>query len=149
MANLIDTIIDGSLQVKYDALVSGDLDVKEYIHTKGIRYSYQELGVQTDNFVINCDLSSIVSFTVGANITIGFNVTIPAGMTKEIVLIVKNGGAYTFTWPDSITWVKTVEPVLAEDGIDIISLILLEDGLHWLGSVQTSNSIFVDGGSWN
>ena len=149
MANLIDTIIDGSLQVKYDALVSGDLDVKEYIHTKGIRYSYQELGVQTDNFIINCDLSSIVSFTVGANITIGFNVTIPAGMTKEIVLIVKNGGAYTFTWPDSITWVKTVEPVLAEDGIDIISLILLEDGVHWLGSVQTSNSIFVDGGSWN
>jgi len=149
MANLIDTIIDGSLQVKYDALVSGDLDVKEYIHTKGIRYSYQELGVQTDNFVINCDLSSIVSFTVGANITIGFNVTIPTGMTKEIVLIVKNGGAYTFTWPDSITWVKTVEPVLAEDGIDIISLILLEDGVHWLGSVQTSNSIFVDGGSWD
>ncbi len=149
MANLIDTIIDGSLQVKYDALVSGDLDVKEYIHTKGIRYSYQELGVQTDNFVINCDLSSIVSFTVGANITIGFNVTIPTGMTKEIVLIVKNGGAYTFTWPDSITWVKTVEPVLAEDGIDIISLILLEDGLHWLGSVQTSNSIFVNGGSWD
>lgn len=149
MANLIDTIIDGSLQVKYDALVSGDLDVKEYIHTKGIRYSYQELGVQTDNFIINCDLSSIVSFTVGANITIGFNVTIPTGMTKEIVLIVKNGGAYTFTWPDSIAWVKTVEPVLAEDGIDIISLILLEDGLHWLGSVQTSNSIFVDGGSWN
>lgn len=149
MANLIDTIIDGSLQVKYDALVSGDLDVKEYIHTKGIRYSYQELGVQTDNFIINCDLSSIVSFTVGANITIGFNVTIPTGMTKEIILIVKNGGAYTFTWPDSITWVKTVEPVLAEDGIDIISLILLEDGLHWLGSVQTSNSIFVDGGSWN
>lgn len=149
MANLIDTIIDGSLQVKYDALVSGDLDVKEYIHTKGIRYSYQELGVQTDNFIINCDLSSIVSFTVGANITIGFNVTIPTGMTKEIVLIVKNGGAYTFTWPDSITWVKTVEPVLAEDGIDIISLILLGDGLHWLGSVQTSNSIFVDGGSWN
>ena len=149
MANLIDTIIDGSLQVKYDALVSGDLDVKEYIHTKGIRYSYHELGVQTDNFVINCDLSSIVSFTVGANITIGFNVTIPAGMTKEIILIVKNGGAYTFTWPDSIAWVKTVEPVLAEDGIDIISLILLEDGLHWLGSVQTSNSIFVDGGSWD
>ena len=149
MANLIDTIIDGSLQVKYDALVSGDLDVKEYIHTKGIRYSYQELGVQTDNFVINCDLSSIVSFTVGANITIGFNVTIPTGMTKEIVLIVKNGGAYTFTWPDSIAWVKTVEPVLAEDGIDIISLILLEDGLHWLGSVQTSNSIFVNGGSWD
>ena len=149
MANLIDTIIDGSLQVKYDALVSGDLDVKEYIHTKGIRYSYQELGVQTDNFVINCDLSSIVSFTVGANITIGFNVTIPTGMTKEIVLIVRNGGAYTFTWPDSITWVKTVEPVLAEDGIDIISLILLEDGVHWLGSVQTSNSIFVDGGSWD
>ena len=149
MANLIDTIIDGSLQVKYDALVSGDLDVKEYIYTKGIRYSYQELGVQTDNFVINCDLSSIVSFTVGANITIGFNVTIPTGMTKEIVLIVKNGGAYTFTWPDSIAWVKTVEPVLAEDGIDIISLILLEDGVHWLGRVQTSNSIFVDGGSWN
>jgi hypothetical protein len=149
MANLIDTIIDGSLQVKYDALVVGDLDVKEYIHTKGIRYSYQELGVQTDNFVINCDLSSIVSFTVGANITIGFNVTIPTGMTKEIVLIVRNGGAYTFTWPDSITWVKTVEPVLAEDGIDIISLILLEDGVHWLGSVQTSNSIFVDGGSWD
>ncbi|MFA6654015.1 MAG: hypothetical protein WCS93_06735 [Candidatus Delongbacteria bacterium] len=149
MANLIDTIIDGSLQVKYDALVVGDLDVKEYIHTKGIRYSYQELGVQTDNFVINCDLSSIVSFTVGANITIGFNVTIPTGMTKEIVLIVKNGGAYTFTWPDSIAWVKTVEPVLAEDGIDIISLILLEDGLHWLGSVQTSNSIFVNGGSWD
>ena len=129
MANLIDTIIDGSLQVKYDALVSGDLDVKEYIHTKGIRYSYQELGVQTDNFIINCDLSSIVSFTVGANITIGFNVTIPAGMTKEIVLIVKNGGAYTFTWPDSITWVKTVEPVLAEDGIDIISLILFIHGI--------------------
>ena len=149
MAKLIDTIIDGSLQVKYDALVSGDLDVKEYIYTKGIRYSYQELGVQTDNFIINCDLSSIVSFTVGANITIGFNVTIPTGMTKEIILIVKNGGAYTFTWPDSIAWVKTVEPVLAEDGIDIISLILLEDGLHWLGSVQTSNSIFVDGGSWD
>ena len=149
MANLIDTIIDGSLQVKYDALVVGDLDVKEYIHTKGIRYSYQELGVQTDNFIINCDLSSIVSFTVGANITIGFNVTIPTGMTKEIVLIVKNGGAYTFTWPDSIAWVKTVEPVLAEDGIDIISLILLEDGVHWLGSVQTSNSIFVNGGSWD
>lgn len=149
MANLIDTIIDGSLQVKYDALVGGDLDVKEYIHTKGIRYSYQELGVQTDNFVINCDLSSIVSFTVGANITIGFNVTIPTGMTKEIVLIVKNGGAYTFTWPDSIAWVKTVEPVLAVNGTDIISLILLEDGVHWLGSVQTSNSIFVDGGSWD
>jgi len=149
MANLIDTIIDGSLQVKYDALVVGDLDVKEYIYTKGIRYSYQELGVQTDNFVINCDLSSIVSFTVGANITIGFNVTIPTGMTKEIVLIVKNGGAYTFTWPDSIAWVKTVEPVLAVNGTDIISLILLEDGVHWLGSVQTSNSIFVDGGSWN
>ena len=149
MANLIDTIIDGSLQVKYDALVVGDLDVKEYIHTKGIRYSYLELGVQTSNITIDCDLSSIVSFTVGANITIGFNVTIPTGMTKEIVLIVRNGGAYTFTWPDSITWVKTVEPVLAEDGIDIISLILLEDGVHWLGSVQTSNSIFVDGGSWD
>ena len=149
MANLIDTIIDGSLQVKYDALVVGDLDVKEYIHTKGIRYSYQELGVQTDNFVINCDLSSIVSFTVGANITIGFNVTIPTGMTKEIVLIVKNGRAYTFTWPDSIAWVKTVEPVLAVNGTDIISLILLEDGVHWLGSVQTSNSIFVNGGSWD
>jgi len=40
MAKLTNTIIEGTLQVEQDALVTGDLTCMEYINTKGIRYSY-------------------------------------------------------------------------------------------------------------
>jgi len=70
-------------------------------------------------------------------------------MTKEMLLIINNGGAYTLTWPASITWVKGVEPVLSASGTDVISLILLGDSVTWLGSLNTSGSIFIDGGTWD
>lgn len=155
MAKLIDTIIDGSLQVEHDALVSGDLNIVgnlnigEYFSTKGIRYSYLELGVQTSNITIDCNLNGIISFTLGADISINLNVDIIEGTSKEILLIIKNETAYELTWPDNIIWVKDVPPVLSTDGTDIISLILLGDNLNWLGSLQTSGNIFVDGGIWN
>ena len=149
MAKLIDTIIDGSLQVEHDAYIVGSLNIGEYFSTKGIRYSYLELGVQTSNITIDCNLNGIISFTLGADISINLNVDITEGTSKEILLIIKNENAYELTWPDNIIWVKDVPPVLSTDGTDIISLILLGDNLNWLGSLQTSGNIFADGGIWN
>lgn len=133
MAKLVDTIIEGTLQVEYDAIVMGELKCG----TLNAQKKLLVLGNITTDTTIDCNVNDVISFTVGAPFTLTLKLDIPINTCKEITLIIKNGGFKLLTWPANITWAKTgIKPVLATDKTDVVRLIGINNGLvNWIGTV--------------
>lgn len=65
-------------------------------------------------------------------------ITGPSGLYRQITLFIKQGsGANKITWPDSskISWSNEVEPhpSYVAGMMDIVTLISVDDGAHWIG----------------
>lgn len=65
----------------------------------------------------------------------------PVVIGSAIVLIIHNGGLYTFTWDENIIWSNNV-PELSEDGNDVITLVY--NGTKWLGSKMENIDYDID-----
>ena len=92
----------------------------------------QTLGSLTANTTIDAGLGNIVSFTVGAAITI--TLTANSGTRGRILtLIITNGGAYTVTWPTTIKWDSGAAPSMQTAGTDVVTLMSIDNGTSWIG----------------
>jgi len=56
-----------------------------------------------------------------------------SGRLRVLTLELTNGGAYTVTWPTSITWQDGTAPTLTASGVDIVNLITRDNGVTWRG----------------
>ena len=147
MANLTNTIIDGTLQVNSNtniggnAVVTGNVSISGNITGNAINLTktYQALGAKTADFTIDCSLGDIISFTVGAALTLTVTASASNVKCREIKLVITNGGAYTLTWPASVKWVADTAPTLTASGIDIITLLTIDNGTTWFGLVNGLN----------
>lgn len=98
------------------------------------------LGALTSNVSINPVLSTTVSLTIGANLTVAFATTgIVPGVETEFRLYVTNGGAFTITWPTGTKWPGGTRPSLTVAGLDILRFSTLDGGTTWYGRADGLN----------
>jgi hypothetical protein len=79
---------------------------------------------------------NIHTFTVGGNITLTLNPNCLTGFCRTLTLVITNGGAYTITWPASVKWAGGSAPTFTASGVDIVTLITVDAGTTWYGSVN-------------
>jgi len=79
--------------------------------------------------------ASVFSFTVTQPTTVAF-VNPPANVTAQqlstmVTLIITNGGAFTLTWPGSVTWATGVTPKFSASGVDVVVGWTPNNGTNW------------------
>ena len=87
---------------------------------------------------IDLSSGSVFTKTVSASTTFAIS-NAPAGMASQFILILENGGAYTVTWPNSITWAGGEAPALAESGKNVLRFVT-PNGTNWFGCMDGSGS---------
>lgn len=95
---------------------------------------------------IDCSLGNWFDFTLTGNAT--FTITNPPPIAGEIIVILRQGGAgsFTVTWPASVDWQDTdgtgggAAPTLhtAVGAVNIISLATVDGGTTWGGADESS-----------
>lgn len=81
---------------------------------------------------------SVFTKTISANTTFTIS-NAPTGTASQFILILENGGAYTVTWPNSITWAGGEAPALAESGKNVLRFVT-PNGTNWFGCMDGSGS---------
>lgn len=87
---------------------------------------------------VDLSAGSVFTKTVTANVTFSIG-NAPAGKASQFILILENGGAYTVTWPNSVSWAGGDAPALAESGKSVLRFVT-PDGTNWLGCMDGSGS---------
>ena len=85
------------------------------------------------------DLSQGVVFTktISANTT--FTITgVPSGKAATFNLVLTNAGSYTITWPSNVEWGDDTPPDLTPIGLDVLTFMTPDGGVHWYGVVALS-----------
>lgn len=99
---------------------------------------YNEDVVSLSGSAIDLSLGRTFTKIVSANTT--FTITnAPAGKMTVFTLGLTNGGAYTVTWPNSVSWNGGNEPELAEEGVNILTFTTLDGGTHWYAGMTFSS----------
>ena len=141
MAKLTNTIIEGTLQVNQSASIGGSLEVIGSITASGnnILDNYQALGNKNTDFTIDCDLGSVISFTLAGDLSLTLNANAVSDKAREIKLIITKQSNYNITWPDSVMWPNFTAPVLTSDKINILTLLTVDNGTTWYGFTNGLN----------
>jgi len=141
MAKLTNTIIEGTLQVEQGVSISGSLEVIGSITASGnnILDNYQALGSKNTDFTIDCDLGSVISFTLAGDLSLTLNANAVSDKAREIKLIITKQSNYNITWPDSVMWPNSTAPVLTSDKINILTLLTVDNGTTWYGFTNGLN----------
>ena len=100
--------------------------------TQALTEGLQNLGTLTGSVTINCALGNYGYATIGAAVTLSLTAA-ASGRLRVLTLELTNGGAYTVTWPTSITWQDGTAPTLTASGVDIVNLITRDNGVTWRG----------------
>ena len=81
------------------------------------------------------DLSLATCFvkTITENTTLSFT-NVPDDVICCITVVLKNGGNYTVTWPNSVKWTSNEVPDLIENGTDVLTFITYTAGNVWYGT---------------
>lgn len=141
MAKLTNTIIEGTLQVEQGVSISGSLEVIGTItsSSNNILDNYQALGSKNTDFIIDCDLGSVISFTLAGDLSLTLNANVVSDKAREIKLIITKQSTYNITWPDSVMWDSSTAPVLTSDKINILTLLTVDNGTTWYGFTNGLN----------
>lgn len=89
-------------------------------------------------------LGRVFALTVTQITTFAFaNVPAAGGnnFSTRIRLILTNGGAFTVTWPASVTWLSGVAPGLNAGGVDEIELVTKNGGTTWYAGMRGESRI--------
>lgn len=78
--------------------------------------------------------------TIGGNTTFSFSGSASSGYIKGFLLQLTNGGSAAITWPASVKWPGGVAPLLTPSGVDFLTLITLDGGTTWNGSLTARDS---------
>lgn len=106
--------------------------------------SVNALGSIAVNTAIDLALGGFVSATIGANLTLSFT-NPPAGGT-EFTLVLTNGGAFTVTWPGTVSWAGATAPTLMASGTDVLRFTSGNGGTNWYGWHER-DEVTIPGGS--
>lgn len=88
----------------------------------------------------------VQSLTISEALTTLTFTGVPAsGVLARLILEVTNGGAFTITWPGSVTWLGGGPPALKASGKDYIELLTVNGGTNWYASVLSGLPKFTAG----
>lgn len=98
----------------------------------------------TGSVALNIDNSVIYDLNITGNTTLSFTKDSTLGIYSSnrsftVTLLLRNGGAYTIAWPNSVKWSGGTAPTLSTNKCDIITLITFDSGTTWLGLLSGSN----------
>lgn len=85
------------------------------------------------------DLSDgcVFTKTITANTT--FAITgLPTDAAATFNLVLTNAGSYTITWPQNVEWGDDTPPDLTPIGLDVLTFMTPDGGVHWYGVVALS-----------
>lgn len=71
--------------------------------------------------------------TVDQNTTFTFSNPATTGTACAFYIEITNGGAYTITWPGSVSWDAATAPTLQSSGVDLLGFVTRDGGATWLG----------------
>lgn len=92
----------------------------------------QALGAVSGAVELDLSAASCFSLTAAGNITISFS-NAQAGAHNWLTLYITNGGAYTITWPGSVSWHVATAPALQAAGLDVLGFMSVDGGTLWRG----------------
>lgn len=95
---------------------------------------YQDMGSISGTKNINAASGTIVKFTVSAALTITLTAAAEPGLGCTLTLLMRRGGAYTVTWPQSVAWAGGNTPTLSAAETDVVTLTTI-NGSDWIGTV--------------
>lgn len=108
--------------------------------------THNALGSISTNTAINLANGTYVSATIGGNLT--FTITNPPASPNgcEFTLVLTNGGAYTITWPGSVSWAGGTAPTLTASGVNVLHFATGNGGTNWYGWAE-ADEVYSPGGS--
>lgn len=111
----------------------------------GVHYGIAEsLPVQTPavgaTTTLDCALGRDFAFTVDETTTVIIdNVTADV---RELRLVITNGGAFTITWPGSVTWLGAGSPPrFKAAGVDVVRLLSVNGGTNWYAAPVVESNL--------
>jgi hypothetical protein len=95
--------------------------------------THNALGSISTNTAINLASGTYVSATIGAALTFTFTNPPASPNGCEFTLVLTNGGAYTITWPGSVSWAGGTAPTLTASGVNVLHFATGNGGTNWYG----------------
>jgi hypothetical protein len=124
IASVVSSIGEGFVQTTGNETISGQ---------KTFAQGPYQTAVALSGTAIDLSQGSVFTKTISANTT--FTITnAPSGKAASFKLALTNGGAYTITWPASVSWSSGYEPELKTSGIDLLTFNTWDGGTSWRGS---------------
>jgi hypothetical protein len=90
---------------------------------------------------LNMATAQVFTFTPTGNTTFTFS-GVPATATTAFGFVLKltNGGAFTMTWPVTVTWANGLAPSLTAAGTDILVFFTTDNGASWSATVAIADA---------
>ncbi len=124
IASVVSSIGEGFVQTTGNETISGQ---------KTFAQGPYQTAVALSGTAIDLSQGSVFTKTISANTT--FTITnAPSGKAASFKLALTNGGAYTITWPASVSWSGGSEPELKTSGTDLLTFNTWDGGTSWRGS---------------
>ncbi|MGD1831003.1 MAG: hypothetical protein ACPKM1_15690 [Spirochaetaceae bacterium] len=127
------SILSNLVQNPLTALLDADDQVIKQGLFKDSADATNALGSISSNTTVDLEDGNIATCTIGANLTFTFSNPPASPNLGILVLHITNGGAYTITWPASVTWDAGVAPTLQTAGVDTLIFFTVDGGTTWYG----------------
>ncbi len=124
---------EGSAYMVANDLYIWDVDDRAWANVGQLtdRAIVNDLGVVTENIVINPTGGRLVKATIGTSVSVGL--AAPGSAGARLYLHLTNAGAYTITWPANLVWLCGA-PTLQAEGDDLIYIQTDDGGVTWLAA---------------
>ena len=125
---------EGSAYMVANDLYIWDVDDSAWANVGQLtdRAIVNDLGVVTENIVINPTEGRLVKATIGTSVSVSLAAPDSAG--ASLYLHFTNAGAYAITWPTNLVWLGGSAPALQAEGDDLIYLQTDNGGAVWLAA---------------
>lgn len=136
-------LIDTQMKASADAIVANDADIAANMPKAGgvfsgeidvltARMELSALGSWTGGSnIIDLDVANAFTATVTATCTVTIN-NPPAGAHLIAFTVqITNAGAFTITWPGSVSWPGGSTPVFTASGTDVVTMLSFDAGVTW------------------
>ena len=109
-----------------------DIDIK--------KYSDKSLDTGSGgSYTFNVSLVNLFKREITGDATFIFSDPPPVSFFRSFLLILKDAGAYTITWPTTIKWIAGVLPDLSTTGYSVLNFFTIDGGVIWYGFLSNKD----------
>lgn len=127
----LDTILKAVSDVADAALPKAGGTMTGLLTVFTEKFTITNLGNITGATAINLATADTFYGTVTGNPTFSFSNVPATGAAVFVTLELTNAGAYTITWPASVTWPGGSPPDLTASGVDVLTFYTRDGGTTW------------------